>query len=136
MLTSDNQSCETKDQELSILYIEDNQNNLRLVSRAIVQFKVGTLLQATNAEDGLELAQNNIPDVILMDISLPGMDGYAALSKLRKTDATKHIPVLAVTAYAHPDEIESGLNAGFNRYITKPVNIGKLIDTIKQVTSL
>ena len=81
------------------------------------------MIGAENAKLGIELAQRELPDLILMDINLPGMSGLEAMKALRGDPTTAHIPVLALSAYALPRDIEIGLAAGFFRYITKPIKL-------------
>ena len=113
-----------------ILYIEDNAANLKVVQAMLRQRPNLTLLAATTGEHGLELARRYRPQAILLDIHLPGMDGYAVLNAL-KADATTHdIPVIALSADAMPIDIERGLQAGFVAYLTKPVTIMALFATL------
>ncbi|MBT3550385.1 MAG: response regulator, partial [Rhodospirillaceae bacterium] len=114
----------------TILYIEDNPSNLALMNAVIGRLPNFTMLSAPNAEVGLDLAKNELPGLILMDINLPGMDGVDALRKLRSDDATKNIPVIALTAAAMPHEIERGKQAGFEEYITKPINIDEILEAM------
>jgi CheY-like chemotaxis protein len=100
-----------------ILYVEDNPANLRLMEAVIDRFAGMTLKSAINAEIGLSMAREILPDLILMDINLPGMDGIEALSELRKDEKTKAIPVIAITAAAMPHEKELGAKVGFEAYI-------------------
>jgi len=113
-----------------ILYVEDNPSNLRLMERIIDRRPDLELLSAHSAEFGLELARTRAPDVILMDINLPGMDGFDALDLLRRDKRTNEIPVLAVTANATKRDIEHGEKAGFVAYITKPLNISDVLQAI------
>jgi CheY-like chemotaxis protein len=85
------------------------------------------MLTAPDAETSLDVAKNQIPDLILMDINLPGMDGIEALAKLRLEDKTKKIPVIALSAAAMPHEIKRGTEAGFEEYITKPINVAEIL---------
>ena len=117
-------------QTQTILYIEDNPSNLALMNAVIGRLPNFTMLSAPNAEVGLDLAKNELPELILMDINLPGMDGVEALRKLRSDDATKNIPVIALTAAAMPHEIERGKQAGFEEYITKPINIDEILEAM------
>jgi len=114
-----------------ILYVEDNPTNLRLVSQLIGRIPNTELFSAHNAEIGIELARKNIPDLILMDINLPGMSGIEALEVLKKTHEIQNVPVLAVSANAMADDIEKALSAGFENYITKPINVIELTKNIK-----
>jgi CheY-like chemotaxis protein len=104
-----------------MLYVEDNPANLALVEQLIARRGDLKLLTAIDAPLGIELARAYLPDVILMDINLPGISGYGALKLLRDDPATAHIPVLALSANAMPRDIEKGLEAGFFRYLTKPI---------------
>ena len=109
--------------EKTVLYVEDNPANLKLVSQIIKQRGHLTLLSAQEPKLGIELATTHKPDLILLDINLPGMDGFEILEVLQKQDETKDIPVLAITANAMPKDVERGKKAGFKEYITKPVNV-------------
>ena len=88
------------------------------------------LLTAVNGTLGIELARAHQPEVILMDINLPGISGIEALKILREDPATAHIPVLALSANAMPRDIEKGLEAGFFRYLTKPIKVNEFMDTL------
>lgn len=119
----------------TILYIEDNPANMRLVTRVITKRTPHTLISAHAASPGLDLAKTRKPDLILMDINLPGMDGYEALRLLQTDDTTRTIPVVAISANAMQNDIEQGLAAGFCHYLTKPVDIVKLLDIISTIFS-
>ena len=111
----------------TILYIEDNPANLRLMARIIKMRKDTELITAHVAAMGIDLARSHQPDIILMDISLPGnMDGFQALQALQRIPETKNIPVIAISANAMPRDIERGKQAGFYDYLAKPVNISQL----------
>ncbi|HHJ80222.1 MAG TPA: response regulator, partial [Candidatus Tenderia electrophaga] len=133
--TPDNQpqviSEETKAAK-TILYIEDNPANLRLVEGLIKSQTQYAFSSAIEPILGLELAYTQKPDLILLDINLPGLNGFEVLKYLRTNDATRHIPVIAISANAMPGDIETGRVAGFDAYITKPINLAKLISTINQ----
>ena len=88
------------------------------------------LLSATDGHMGVKLARDHQPDVILMDINLPGINGYGALNLLRKDPTTAHIPVMALSANAIPRDVEKGLEAGFFRYLTKPINVLEFMDAL------
>jgi len=109
-----------------ILYIEDNPANLRLVSQILGRRQHTHLLTAHTPELGIELALSHKPDLILLDINMPGMNGYQVLEVLRATASLKNIPVIAVTANAMPRDIERGRAAGFSDYLTKPIDIARL----------
>lgn len=109
--------------EALLLYVEDNPSNLRLMESIVDRIDGLTMLSAHSAELGLELALAHYPDVILLDINLPGLDGYKALSRLRSFPETRTTPVLALSALAMPKDVEKGLKAGFREYLTKPVKV-------------
>jgi signal transduction histidine kinase len=114
----------------TLLYVEDNQANLKLVEQIIVRHPDIRLLTAVNGNLGIEMARNKQPDVILMDINLPGINGFEAMKILREDPATAHIPVIAVTANAMPLDIERGIKAGFFRYITKPIKVNEFMEAL------
>jgi two-component system, cell cycle response regulator DivK len=118
-----------------ILIIEDNEKNLKLV-RDVLQFKGYRTLEAATAEDGLSLAQVHKPDLILMDIQLPGTDGMAALRQLKAVPATAAIPVIALTAFAMKDDRQRFLEAGFDGYLDKPINIKTFSEQVRQIYEL
>jgi CheY-like chemotaxis protein len=113
-----------------ILYVEDNPANLKLIEQIIARHPDFCLLTAVNGNIGIQLARDNQPEVILMDINLPGMSGFEALQILRSDAVTAHIPVIAVSANAMPTDITKGLKAGFFRYITKPIKVSELIEAL------
>jgi two-component system cell cycle response regulator DivK len=118
--------------ELSlILIVEDNKKNLKLV-RDVLQVKGYETLEAGTAEDGLKLARALAPDLILMDIQLPGMNGIDALKALRAEPATVAIPVIAITASVMQQDRQENLRTGFNGFIEKPINLRKFLDTVQQ----
>ena len=114
----------------TVLYVEDNPANLKLVEQLIARRPDMRLLSAVNGNLGIELARTSQPDVILMDINLPGMSGIEALKILRETPATAHIPVIALTANAMERDIDKGLQAGFFLYLTKPIRINAFMDAL------
>jgi PAS domain S-box-containing protein len=114
----------------TMLYVEDNPANLALVEQLIARRGDLKLLTAIDAPLGIELAHAYLPDVILMDINLPGISGYGALKLLRDDPATAHIPVLALSANAMPRDIEKGLEAGFFRYLTKPIRVHEFMSAV------
>jgi len=116
-----------------VLYVEDNAANLKVVEAIFRRQPQLALLSATNGEYGLELARRYRPDAILLDIHLPAMDGYAVLDALQADAATRAIPVIAVSADAMPIDIESGLQAGFAHYLTKPIKIHELLNALQSV---
>jgi PAS domain S-box-containing protein len=114
----------------SLLYIEDNPANLMLVEDIIARRPDIHLLSARDGNRGIEIARAAQPDVILMDINLPGISGIEALAILLADPATAHIPVIALSANAIPRDIERGLEAGFFRYLTKPIKVVEFMDTL------
>ena len=114
----------------TLLYVEDNPANLLLVEDLIARRPEIRLLSARNGNQGIEMARASQPDVILMDINLPGISGMEALKILREDPATAHIPVVALSANAIPRDIERGLEAGFFRYLTKPIKVNEFTDTL------
>lgn len=105
-----------------VLIVEDNQKNLKL-ARDLLEYRGFRVLVADAAEPGIELAREHRPDLILMDIQLPGIDGIAALNTLRGDDMTKDIRVVAVTAFAMKNDRERFLSAGFCGYLSKPIDV-------------
>jgi PAS domain S-box-containing protein len=114
----------------ALLYVEDNPANLKLVEHLIARRPDIRLLTAVNGHLGIELARNLQPKVILMDINLPDISGFEALAILRGDVSTAHIPVIALSANAMPRDIEKGLNAGFLRYLTKPIKVNEFLDAL------
>jgi CheY-like chemotaxis protein/anti-sigma regulatory factor (Ser/Thr protein kinase) len=114
----------------TLLYIEDNPANMKLVERLIARRSDLRLLTAVNGASGIELARTFQPDVILMDINLPGISGIDALKILREDAATAHILVIALSANAMLRDIELGLEVGFFRYLTKPIIVNEFMDTL------
>jgi signal transduction histidine kinase/ActR/RegA family two-component response regulator len=115
-----------------VLYIEDNMANLKFMERLLASQTDYRLLQAITPQAGLEVALSTAPDIILMDINMPEMNGYEVLEQLKATEKTAKIPVFAVTASAMPENISKGLNAGFDDYLTKPVDINKLMASMEK----
>jgi len=105
-----------------VLVVEDNEKNLKLF-RDLLEVKGYQVLTATSAEEGLPLAQRDPPDLIVMDIALPGMDGIAALLALRADARTRAVPVIAVTASVMKTEREMTMQAGFDGYMGKPIDV-------------
>jgi two-component system cell cycle response regulator DivK len=105
-----------------ILIVEDNSKNVKLM-RDILQFHGYRTAEAVTAEDGLAIAFRERPDLVLMDVRLPGMDGLAALKLLRADPRTSRVPVVAVTASVMPDERDRFSEAGFDGFIAKPIDI-------------
>jgi signal transduction histidine kinase/ActR/RegA family two-component response regulator len=114
----------------TVLYVEDNPANLMLVEDLIARQPDIHLLSATDGNRGIEIARASLPDMILMDINLPGISGIQALKILREDSATAHIPVVALSGNAIPRDIKKGLEAGFFRYLTKPINVNEFMSTL------
>ncbi len=115
-----------------LLYVEDNPANLKLIEQLIARRPDMRLLTAGNGNDGIDLARGYLPDVILMDINLPGISGIEAMKILHLDPKTAHIPIVALSANAIPRDIEKGLEAGFFRYLTKPMKMNQLTDTLNE----
>jgi len=116
----------------TLLYVEDNPANLKLVEQLIARRPDMRLLSARDGNTGVELARAHQPEVILMDINLPGISGIEALAILRGDAATSHIPVVALSANAMPRDIDKGLQAGFFRYMTKPIKVNEFMETLEE----
>jgi len=114
----------------TLLYVEDNPANLKLIEQLIARRPDMRLLSAPDGNLGVELARAHRPEVILMDINLPGISGIEAMRILRADPATAHIPVVALSANAMPRDIEKGLQAGFFRYLTKPIKVSEFMQTL------
>jgi CheY-like chemotaxis protein len=114
----------------TLLYVEDNRANMELVEQLITRRPDMRLLSAGDGARGIALARTHRPEVILMDINLPGMSGIQALKILREDPLTAHIPVLAISANAMPHDIKKGLEAGFFRYLTKPIKVNEFMDAL------
>ncbi len=125
-LPLESSSSETSTQKLTVLYIEDNKTNVLLVQDILSDFPEVTILTAPQAAMGLDLAYAHQPDLILMDINLPGMDGFEALKRLQNMEETHDTPVIALSANAMQKDIDRAKKAGFKDYITKPIDISKL----------
>ncbi len=116
----------------TLLYVEDNPANLKLVEQLIARRPDLRLLSAVDGNLGIELARASQPEVILMDINLPGISGIEAMKILRADPATAHIPVVALSANAIPRDIVKGLEAGFFRYLTKPIKVNEFLNTLDE----
>jgi len=114
-----------------ILVVEDNEMNMKLV-RDVLQATGYATLEATSGEEAIEVARTHAPALVLMAIRLPGIDGVEALARLRRDEQTTSIPVLALTAQAMSGDREQFLDAGFDGYLAKPVDVDELIQTVKE----
>jgi two-component system, cell cycle response regulator DivK len=116
---------------LQVLVVEDNERNMKLF-RDVLQASGYRTLEATTGERAVELVTEHRPDLVLMDIQLPDIDGVEALDRLRANERTASVPVLALTAQAMEGDRERFLAAGFDGYLSKPVNIADLVSTVKR----
>ena len=115
----------------TLLCVEDNPANLKLVEELIARRPDLRLLTAVNGTLGIELARASQPEMILMDVNLPDISGIEAMKILREDPVTAHIPIVALSANAMPRDIEKGLEAGFFRYLTKPIKVNEFMDTLR-----
>jgi two-component system, cell cycle response regulator DivK len=113
-----------------VLVVEDNDKNMKLF-RDVLQTSGYSTLEATTGEEAVELALVHEPALVLMDVQLPGIDGVEALEKLRRDERTASIPVLALTAQAMSGDRERFLDAGFDGYLSKPVDVAELLQTVR-----
>jgi CheY-like chemotaxis protein len=116
-----------------ILLVEDNEMNADMLSRRLIRRGFEVRL-AKDGEEGLRMAQEDPPDIVLMDMSLPVMTGWQATQVLKKNDATAHIPVIALTAHAMAEDRQKALDAGCDDYDTKPVDLTRLLGKIEALT--
>ncbi|GAF69216.1 unnamed protein product [marine sediment metagenome] len=114
-----------------ILVVEDNEINIYLCSR-IIKSSGYEVIEARSGEEGVELTIKEKPDLIIMDIQLPGIDGYEATKRLRKSEADGEIPIIALTSYAMAEDKKKALKAGCTGYIKKPINPETFMDGIKK----
>jgi signal transduction histidine kinase/ActR/RegA family two-component response regulator len=119
-----------------LLYVEDNSANLTLVEQIILDYPNITMLTASNGDMGIALARAKVPDVILLDINLPGISGFEVLKILQNDLSTAHIPVLAISANALAHDVDKALKAGFYAYLTKPIKIKEFMNTIEMAFKL
>lgn len=129
------ETASASERRYTVLYIEDNPANLRLIAQIMGRNPQVQLITAHTPELGLELATARHPELILLDINLPGMDGYQVLSVLRSLDSAKKTPVIAISANATPRDIERGMDAGFDDYITKPIDVIHFLDVVDRLLS-
>ena len=116
-----------------ILIVEDNEKNMKLV-RDVLQVKGYETLEAVTGEDGLKIARARMPDLILMDIQLPGIDGVEAFRRIRANAATAHIPIAALTASVTPTDRGEITAAGFDAFLGKPINLKEFLETVRRLT--
>ncbi|HET6294730.1 MAG TPA: response regulator [Kribbella sp.] len=118
-----------------ILVVEDNPKNLKLV-RDVLRYSGYEVIEATSGEDGVRLAYETSPDLILMDLQLPGIDGVEALRRIRTSDRTRGVPVVAVTAFAMDHDRERAFDSGFNGYVEKPISVRRLPQQVRDFLRL
>jgi two-component system, cell cycle response regulator DivK len=118
-----------------VLIVEDNEKNLKLV-RDVLQVKGYQTIEAVTGEDGVALARERRPDLILMDIQLPGINGIDALKALRADPATAHIPAVAVTASVMQQDRKLITEAGFDAYLGKPLDLREFLATVKRILEM
>jgi two-component system, cell cycle response regulator DivK len=118
-----------------ILVVEDNPKNLKLV-RDVLQYAGYEIIEATTGEEGVRLAAQEHPDLVLMDLQLPGVDGTEALRLIREIPDVKQVPVVAVTAFAMDDDRDRAFRAGFDGYVGKPISVRGLLDQVRDFLTL
>lgn len=118
-------------EDKKILVIEDDVLNMKLV-KSLLQLKNYAVLEAETAETGIQLARRRKPDLILMDIQLPGMDGIEATKRILNDSDLKNIPVIAVSSFAMQSDIDKALKTGIKEYLTKPIDKKSFFNTIKK----
>lgn len=116
-----------------VLIVEDNDKNMKL-ARDVLQAKGYSTLEAVTGEDGVRIAKEQRPDLVLMDIQLPGISGIDALKALRSDAQTEKIPVAALTASVTPTDRSQIAAAGFDAFLSKPINLKEFLDTVKRLT--
>ena len=114
-----------------VLLVEDNEKNLKL-ARDVLEFAGFTVLVATSGEEAVDRARADLPDIVLMDLQLPGMDGHAALARLRSDRLTAAIPVVALTAFAMQQDHDRAREAGFDGYLEKPISVRHFPDQVRR----
>ena len=116
---------------MKILYVEDNPDNIYMLTRRLKK-KGFEMIIAGDGQEGIDMALEEKPDLILMDLSLPTMDGWTATEKIKKIDEIKDIPIIALSAHAMPEHRDRAIKAGCSDYDTKPVDIKRLLGKIGQ----
>ena len=116
----------------TVLIVEDNDKNMKL-ARDVLQAKGYQTLEAETGEEGVRLAKERTPDLVLMDIQLPGINGIEAFKQLRADPKTAHIPVVALTASVTPTDRSQITAAGFDAFVGKPINLKEFLDTVKRL---
>ena len=118
----------------TVLIVEDNDKNMKL-ARDVLQAKGYRTLEAVSGEEGVKLAREKKPDLVLMDIQLPGINGIEAFRRIRGDEKTKGIPVVALTASVTPTDRSAIAAAGFDAFLGKPINLKEFLDTVKRLVS-
>ena len=116
----------------TVLIVEDNEKNMKL-ARDVLQAKGYATLEAATGEEGVRLAKEKVPDLVLMDIQLPGINGIEAFKQIRADARTARIPVVALTASVTPTDRSQITAAGFDAFVGKPINLKEFIDTVKRM---
>ncbi|HEX6296848.1 MAG TPA: response regulator [Burkholderiales bacterium] len=116
----------------TVLIVEDNDKNMKL-ARDVLQAKGYQTLEAETGEEGVKLAKENVPDLVLMDIQLPGINGIEAFKQLRADPKTARIPIIALTASVTPTDRSQITAAGFDAFVSKPINLKEFLDTVKRL---
>jgi len=116
----------------TVLIIEDNEKNMKL-ARDVLQAKGYKTLEATSGEDGVKLARQHVPDLVLMDIQLPGINGIDAFKQIRADAKTARVPVVALTASVTPTDRSAISAAGFDAFVSKPINLKEFLETVKRL---
>lgn len=133
ILSLETHSSISEDNHYTVLYVEDNPANLRLVERILNQITSIKMLSAISGELCVDLAVAHRPDLILLDINLPGIDGYEVFKRLKMYEETKDIPIVAISAHAMPKDVAKGIMIGFDDYITKPINVSKFTEKVSHI---
>jgi len=116
----------------TILIVEDNEKNMKLV-RDILRHKQYTTLEAVNGLDGVRIARESRPDLVLMDIQLPDIDGIEALRRIREDASLDRVPVIAVSASVMPDDQQKIVTSGFDAFVIKPINLKQFLATVQRL---
>ncbi len=115
-----------------ILVVEDTPNNMKLITMVLKRHEYETI-EAVTGEEGVEMAASENPDIILMDIQLPGIDGYEATRQIKQLESMKNVPIIAITSYAMAGDRETVMEAGCSGYLEKPINPLTIMDQIEKI---
>ncbi len=116
----------------TVLLVEDNDMNMEMLSRSLKRKKF-SVLEAVDGQQGVDMARSELPDIILMDIGLPVFDGLEATRRIKGDEATRHIPIIALTAHAMSGDRQKALDAGCDDYDTKPIELDRLLEKMKKL---